>query len=168
MKKLLILTALVSLFACEKRNQKSYKLENWSELQLSVSTPESTYLIPGKSSKKIASSGNYSNFTYFYAQHYARVDTKNEHPIRTVMVIAYTHKLSVMVTGQADSAYTIINGNHKKVKLPYYWGTNSNTNYNVIVTPVGANSVYTQIRINDRKVDEFYHEYGEIGKLTGE
>ena len=165
----MILTILITLAltACENRNQKSYLIENWSSMELSVTTPEETILMPGKSVKKISSSGEFRDFTYFYQNHFARIDTKNEHPTKTVMVIAYTHKFSVHVGGQADSAHVRINGTYKKAKLPYYWCTNSISTYRVEVTPIGYKPISTSVKVNDREIDEFNHKNGEQGILTG-
>jgi hypothetical protein len=155
------------LISCAKQQKKGYNIENWASVELKLTTPEKSYSVKGGSTVLINSSGNFMEFQYVYDNLFARVDSKNEHPIKTVMVVAYKHKLSVHISGNSDSAYTVINSANYKVKLPYYWGSNNIHEYDVVVRPKDSKPIHTSIRVNDRKVDEFHHINGTEGRLSG-
>jgi len=166
MKKLILILIVASLFACKKNIQKGYLIENWGGVELTLVTPEQVYVIPAKSQLNIKSSGSYENFTYIYEGLKARVDTKNEHPTRTIMVVPYLYKFSLIIAGKADSASIIFNKKHSKVKLPYSYGSDDITSYDIEIKPIRGQAV-SEIKINDRLEKRFYHRENEIWKVSG-
>ena len=148
---LAIILSLMSILSCQKQNQKLYYINNLGAENLSITTPEDSYVLENPKTLKFFSS-EMPKFSYEnYKVNYWNLGTS---PQITITVTSYLYDFEVEVTGLADSVEIIINGTYYKEKIPFYYGTGNIPNsYNVVSRPNKQENVYTTVYRNGNCID---------------
>lgn len=174
MKKTLIVLLISMLCAfCSKNESYGFRIYNLSGYDLTINTPEGSYIVSTtRSAFFMSKESNENSFGYVFSDELMKpkIYSLNTSPERHINVDCYKYDFNVKVIGDSDSVFIRINGKYFHEPIPFEWGCNDHSilSYEIYSNPdLKPGRTFTQVQVNGFTIDVCDHINGENCKLEG-